>query len=237
VAEVGLVTYPIERQDVAAVRLYDGQRQVHYDKPRLRGWLHLVGFEVALVLGTLLVVANHSAGRRTVAAIYAATVAGMLGASALYHRGRWGPKAAARLQRVDHLMIFLVIAGSATPPIAICVPAPWSVVALAALWALTALAGAARLLHMQLPERLAGGTFIALGWLAGGSIPAVWIRAGASPAVLLVAGGLLYTVGALAYHRRRPDPHPAVFGYHEVFHSFVLAAAALQYIAIGCFVL
>jgi hemolysin III len=226
----------IDRHSPAAP-LYDARRGIHYDKPHLRGWLHLVSFEVALIVGTLLVVASHSAERRTVAAIYGVSVAAMFGVSALYHRGRWSPAAADRLQRLDHLAIFFVIAGSATPPIAECVPAPWSGVALSALWGLTAVAAGTRLLHMQVPEWLAGTIFIALGWLGGAAVPAVWIRAGVAPALLLVAGGLLYTAGALAYHWRRPDPRPAVFGYHEVFHSFVTAAAACQYVAIACFVL
>ena len=90
---------------------------------------------------------------------------------------------------------------------------------------------------MNLPEWAAGSAFIGLGWLAGSALPAVWMRAGVAPALLMIIGGLLYTAGAIAYHHRRPDPAPATFGYHEVFHAFVCLAAACQYVAIACFIL
>lgn len=218
-------------------QLYDTQRAVHYAKPRLRGWFHLLCFEASLVLGTLLIATAQGPKQTTVAVIYAATVTGMFGTSALYHRGNWSPRAAKTLQRLDHLMIFMVIAGTATPPMAICLPAPYSWLCLSALWTLTALAAAGRLVRMRAPEWLAGAIFIGLGWAAGATVPAVWIHAGVGPAVLLLVGGVLYTIGALAYHLRRPDPLPAVFGYHEVFHLFVGVAAACQYVAIGCFLL
>ena len=218
-------------------RLYDARRDVHYDKPRLRGWAHLLSFAVCLVLGTLLIATAQGRVQTAVASVYAASVAGMFGASALYHRGNWSPTAASWLQRLDHLMIFLVIAGTATPPLAICLPARYAPPALAILWCLTVVAALVRLVWMRAPEWLAGAIFIGLGWAAGAAVPAVWVHAGVAPVVLLVAGGVLYTAGALIYHRRRPDPWPAVFGYHEVFHLFVCAAAACQYVAIACFLL
>jgi hemolysin III len=218
-------------------RLYDARRGLHYAKPRLRGWLHLVCFEASLVVATLLIVAAQGAGHTAIAAVYASTVSGMFGASALYHRGRWQPSARAWLQRLDHLMIFLVIAGTATAPVALCLPSPSSWIGLALLWALTLLAAGIRLARMHPPEWLAGAIFIGLGWAAGAAVPAVWMHSGVWPAVLLIVGGLLYTVGALAYHYRWPDPAPAVFGYHEVFHVLVSVAAACQYVAIACFLL
>jgi hemolysin III len=217
--------------------LYDIRRRRHYEKPRLRGWFHLVSFEACLVLGTLLIVTVQGPVDAAVAWIYAGSVTGMFGASALYHRGNWGTVAAARLQRVDHLMIFLVIAGTATPPTVLCVPSPYSWYWLATLWSLTAVAAGVRLVSMHLPERVAGVLFIGLGWAAGATVPAVWIHAGVAPALLLISGGLLYTAGALAYHLRCPDPRPATLGYHEVFHLFVCAGAACHYVAIACFLL
>jgi hemolysin III len=218
-------------------RLYDIRRGLHYDRPRLRGWLHLICFEASLVIGTVLIVAARGAGQTAIAAVYASTVSGMFGASALYHRGRWQPSTRAWLQRLDHLMIFLVIAGTATVPMALCLPSPYSWIGLALMWTLTLLAAGRRLARMHAPEWLAGVIFIGLGWAAGAAIPAVWMHSGVGPAVLLIVGGLLYSVGALAYHHRRPDPAPAVFGYHEVFHLFVSVAAACQYVAIACFLL
>jgi hemolysin III len=141
------------------------------------------------------------------------------------------------LQRLDHTMIVLLIAGSATTPIQVCLPGAWKAIGLISLWSLAAAAIAVRLLWMNAPERVAGAIYIGLGWAAGVPIPAVWIHAGVAPAVLLLFGGLLYTVGAISYHRRRPNPAPLVFGYHEVFHAYVTLAAACQYVAIAVFLL
>ena len=221
----------------ASGMLYDASRGLHYTKPRWRGWAHLVTFEIALVIGTLVIVHARGATHTTVAVIYAAAVAGLFGTSALYHRGKWGPGASARLQRLDHLMIIYLIAGTATPAIVICMHGTIQIAELALLWTLAFAAAALRLLRMSAPEPLVGVIYVGLGWLSGLAVPAVWLHAGVAPAVLLIVGGLLYTAGAISYHRRRPDPNPAVFGYHEVFHSYVSLAAACQYVAIACFVL
>lgn len=218
-------------------RLYDASRNLHYDKPTWRGWAHLVTFEIALVVGTLVIAHARGAATATAASIYAGAVVALFGTSALYHRGKWGPGASARLQRLDHLMIILLIAGTATPVMMICVHGTSRIVELSVLWTLAVLAAGVRLVRMAASERLVGLIYVGLGWTAGLAIPAVWLHAGVAPAVLLVVGGLLYTAGAIAYHRRRPDPNPALFGYHEVFHAFVSVAAACQYVAIACFVL
>jgi hemolysin III len=217
--------------------LYDARRDVHYPKPVLRGWLHLVWFEASIVLGTLLVATiAHGALELTAAAIYTAAMVGLFGVSAVYHLGHWQAATRRVLQRLDHAMIFLLIAGTATPAFLLAAPADYGLAGLAALWAITLAATVMHLVWMQAPERLVGATFLGLGWTAGMALPAVWINAGVAAAVWLLAGGLLYTVGAVCYHRRRPDPVPAVFGYHEVFHTCVCAAAACQYIAIAFFI-
>jgi hemolysin III len=218
-------------------QLYDVSRGVAYDKPIWRGWMHLVAFECALVLGTILVLTAHGAWQTADAAVYGGVVAGLFGVSALYHRGRWSPAASARLQRADHVMIVLLIAGSATVPMQVCLPGAWKVVGLVTLWSLALFAIVLRSVRMDAPERLVGAIYIGLGWVAGTAIPAVWIHSGVAPALLLLFGGLLYTAGAVSYHRRRPDPLPAVFGYHEVFHSYVTLAAACHYVAIAVFLL
>jgi hemolysin III len=217
--------------------LYDASRGLHYDKPRWRGWAHLITFEVALVIGTLVIVHARGATHLTVAVIYAAAVAGLFGTSALYHRGKWGPGASARLQRLDHLMIIYLIAGTATPAVVICLHGTLEIAELVLLWTMAFLAAAMRLFRMTAPEKVVGAVYVGLGWMSGLAIPAVWLHAGVAPAVLLIIGGLLYTAGAICYHRRSPNPDPAVFGYHEVFHTFVTLAAACQYVAIACFVL
>lgn len=103
-------------------------------------------------------------------------------------------------------------------------------------WALTLTAGAIHMVWMGAPELVVGSTFVALGWVGGLALPAVWMHSGVAAGALMLGGGLLYTAGALSYRRRRPDPYPSVFGYHEVFHVFVCAAATCQYIAITLFI-
>ena len=219
----------------ASAALYDARRGVCYVKPVLRGWLHLVWFEASLVLGTLLLARAHGAVRITALAVYAASVSAMFGVSALYHRGTWTAGWNRRLQRLDHAMIFLLIAGTATPAFLLATSGTFRLAGLVMMWALTVAAAALRLAWMSAPELVAGSTFVGLGWVAVLALPGVWIHAGAAAGVLMVSGGLLYTAGALSYHRRRPDPYPAVFGYHEVFHACVCAAASCQYVAIALF--
>ena len=221
----------------AAGTCYDARRDVYYAKPALRGWLHLVWFEVSLVFSTLLLARAHGATRITASAIYAASVMGLFGISALYHRGNWSATWRRRLQRLDHAMIFFLIAGTATPAFLLAVRGALGLACLIGMWALTIAAAAVRMARMSTPELVAGTMFAGLGWLAGLALPWVWARAGVAPAVLMLTGGLLYTAGALACHRRRPDPFPSVFGYHEVFHAFVCAAATCQFVAIAAFII
>jgi hemolysin III len=214
---------------------YDTRRGIYYIKPVLRGWLHLLWFEASLVLGTLLVARAHGAVRITALAIYAASVSAMFGISALYHRGNWTAAWNRRLQRLDHAMIFLLIAGTATPAFLLATSGTFRLACLITMWALTLAAATLRMARMSAPELVVGCTFVGLGWVAVLALPGVWTHAGAAAGALMLSGGLLYTAGALAYHRRWPDPYPAVFGYHEVFHACVCAAAACQYVAIALF--
>ena len=220
----------------AAQPLYDARRGVYYAKPVLRGWLHLLCFGASLVAGPLLLAGGHGAVRITAVAIYSASVSALFGISALYHRGTWTEAGRRRLQRLDHAMIFFLIAGTATPAFLLTVRSTFGVVCLIVMWALTVTAAAVRMVRMSTPELVAGAMFVGLGWLAGLALPWVWVRAGVAPALLVLTGGLLYTAGALAYHRRWPDPIPSVFGYHEVFHAFVCAAATCQFVAIAVFI-
>ena len=212
--------------------LYDSRRSVYYPKPVLRGWLHLLWFGAALIACPLLVAHGHGASRSTALVIYALSVIGLFGVSALYHRGRWTPAWSRRLQRLDHMMIFLVIAGTATPVFLIAVHSTFGLTCLIVMWVLTLAAAAIHLAWMHAPELLVGATFVGLGSLAALALPAVWVHAGVGPGSLILVGGLLYIAGALSYHRRWPDPFPAVFGYHEVFHACVCAAATCQYMSI-----
>jgi hemolysin III len=217
--------------------LYDARRGVYYTKPVLRGWLHLVWFEISVVIGALLLARAHGATRITAAAIYAASVSALFGVSALYHRGNWTAAWRRRLQRLDHAMIFFLIAGTATPAFLLANRGPFGLVCLIVMWTLTLTAAAVHMAWMSAPEVVVGATFVGLGWVAGLALPGVWIHAGVAPAMLVLAGGLLYTAGALSYHRRRPDPYPSVFGYHEIFHAYVCAAATCQFAAITLFII
>jgi hemolysin III len=221
--------------------LYDAQRQLYYVKPTLRGWQHLLWFTASLVAGTLLLKHTHGATPIAAVAIYAVSVAGLFGTSALYHRGNWSSIWNRRLQRADHVMIFFLIAGTATPAFLISRPgisAPGAdgLSGLIIVWALALVAAGIHLVWMQAPEMLVGATFVGLGVVACLSLPAIWIHTGVAAALLMLAGGLLYSAGAVSYHLRRPDPLPTVFGYHEVFHAYVCAAATVQYLAIAFFI-
>jgi hemolysin III len=213
--------------------LYDARRRVYYDKPLLRGWLHAVWFCASLVAGPLLVARGYGLRQATALTVYALSVSGLFGISALYHRGTWSPAWRIRLQRMDHLMIFFLIAGTATPAFLLATPGAYGLACLIVMWTLVLAAAGIHLSWMSAPEALVGATFIGLGSLAGFAMPEVWVHAGVAPGALMLAGGLIYITGALSYHRRRPDPSPGVFGYHEVFHACVCAAATCQYASIA----
>jgi hemolysin III len=206
-------------------------------KPRLRGVLHQWAFFVFVVAGATLVL-MAPAGRATLAtAIYALTVAGLFGVSAVYHRVDWVSAAARRwMRRLDHSMIFLLIAGTYTPFALLALRGPLATAILIAVWA-GALAGVVfKLVWITAPKPVVAAVYVALGWVAVAAFPQLISRLGVLPTALVAAGGVLYTVGAVIYALRRPDPIPTVFGYHEVFHTLVIAAAALQYAVIAFFV-
>src|SRR3984957_10255124 len=212
------------------------QRDAVPAKPLLRGWLHLAWFEASLVLGTLALARMHGGLRITALAILLVSVTAMFGVSALYHRGNWSEAWRGRVQRLAPAMIFLLIAGTATAAFLLASHGVFRIVCLAALWTLTLTAGAIHMVWMNAPELLVGSTFVALGWAGALALPAVWVHSGAAAGTLLIVGGLLYTAGPLSYRFRWPNPSPAVFGYHEVFHVYVCAAATCQFTAIAVFI-
>jgi hemolysin III len=207
-------------------------------KPRFRGVSHQWAFFCSLVTGTALVVAAP-AGQATVAsAIYAGSVSALFGTSALYHRITWTSQSARRwMRRLDHSMIFILIAGTYTPFALLVLDGALATVILVVVWA-GALGGVLlKLVWIDAPKPLVAVLYVMLGWVAVAAFPDLVEELGVTSTALVVAGGLLYTAGALVYALGRPDPVPAVFGYHEVFHALVIAAAALQYAAIAFFVL
>ena len=207
-------------------------------KPRWRGVSHRWAFFASLVTGAALVVAAP-AGKATLAAgVYAVSVAALFGVSALYHRINWVSDAARRwMRRLDHSMIFLLIAGTYTPFALLALEGRLATAILVAVWA-GALGGIAfKLVWISAPKWLVATMYVALGWVAVAALPQLVARLGAAATLLVAAGGLLYTAGAVIYAARRPNPLPGVFGYHEVFHVLVIAAAALQYAVVAFFVL
>ena len=203
--------------------------------PLLRGTLHQVGFVVACVVGAVFVSAVD--GRRLVAAaVFAAAAVTMLGASTLYHRVRWSPRARQRMRKLDHAGIYLLIAGTYTPVGLLALHGSLQHVVLAVVWAGAGAAILVKLCWATSPKWLTAVLGVALGWVGIVAMPQIARTAGPAAVALLAAGGLAYTLGAVVYARRRPDPLPAVFGYHEMFHALTLVALTCQYVAIAFFV-
>jgi hemolysin III len=208
------------------------------ERPLLRGVIHQAAFAVALVVGALLIAyADQDARTRAAAAIFAASVAAMLGASALYHRRTWSPRMRPWMRRLDHAGIYLLIAGSYTPVGLISLHGMMQRVVLAIVWTGAAAAILLKFAWVGAPKWLAAVIGVALGWVGVAAMPQVFHSAGAGAVTLLGVGGLAYTAGAIVYATRRPDPAPRIFGYHEVFHALTIVAVACQYVAIAFFVL
>jgi hemolysin III len=206
-------------------------------KPRLRGVSHAYAFFVSLGCGVALILGASDGRARVAASVYAAAVSALLGTSALYHCVTWRPKARRWMRRLDHSMIFVLIAGTYTPVALLALKGSLASTILIVLWA-GALGGVVfNLLWIDAPKWLLAAVYVALGLVSAailGELPAAigWLGVAG-----LAAGGLLYVVGAIVYASGRPNPWPRVFGYHEVFHALVLAAAALQYAVIAFAVL
>jgi hemolysin III len=206
-------------------------------KPRLRGVSHQWAFFVSLALGLGLVLAASGGREIAATAIYAASVAALLGTSALYHRANWVREGARRwMRRADHSMIFVLIAGTYTPFSLLVLEGTMATAILIAVWSGAAAGIILQLAWVDAPEWLQALVYVLLGWVAVAALPGLISGIGLFATLLLAAGGLLYTVGALVYALKRPDPAPAVFGYHEIFHVFVLVAATLQYAVIAVYV-
>lgn len=196
--------------------------------PTWRGRLHQVAFFVSVPAGISLVSLAGGAAARTASALYALTLSGMYAASAALHRVRWRPEVRRWMQRLDHSMIYLLIAGTYTPFSLLVLSGAWSIAILAVVWG-GALVGVALKLSTSRLQALANAMYIILGWTALAAFPVLVTRLSPGQMVLLVLGGLLYTIGALILLRRRPDPRPTVFGYHEIWHAMVVAASLCHY--------
>jgi hemolysin III len=207
-------------------------------KPRLRGVTHEWAFFISLVAGAALIAAAPSGQSRVAMAIYAFSLSGLLGTSALYHRVNWRrPEIRRWMRRLDHSMIFLLIAGTVTPFALLVMSGPLASALLIAVWA-GAIAGiVVELIWVDAPKWATTIVYLAVGWIGVLGFPAIVVDAGLGAGLLIAAGGVFYTTGAIVYATQRPDPNPAVFGYHEIFHALVLAAAAAHFAAVAIYAL
>jgi hemolysin III len=205
-------------------------------RPRLRGVSHQYAFFVSIAVGPALVLIADGAGKRAGAAVFAITIATMFGVSALYHRVAWEPSARRWMRRLDHAAIYLLIAGTYTPFALLALSGAWRWTILPIVWGGALAAIVLKVAWVDGPKWLSAAIGLGLGWVGVIVLPQLWSHAGPTGIVLLAIGGLLYTVGAVVYARERPDPVPTVFGYHEIFHALVIAAAGCQYAAVALFV-
>jgi hemolysin III len=207
-------------------------------KPKLRGVFHEYAFPVAVLAGAALVIAAPDGRAKIAAAIYAFSLAALLGVSALYHRVNWQRPASRRwARRLDHSMIFLLIAGTITPFALLVLHGAFANAILIAVWAGAAVGIVVEVVWIDAPKWVTALVYVCVGWIGALAFPAIAIDAGIGAAALIAIGGVLYTTGAVVYARERPDPNPAVFGYHEIFHVLVLGAAAAHFAAIAIYAL
>jgi hemolysin III len=206
-------------------------------QPRLRGVSHAYAFWAALAAAIGLIVFAQTPSARVAATVYGAGLCALFAGSGLYHRWPWHPRWRPLLQRIDHSTIFVFIAASYTPIALLALHGPLSIVVLVLVWA-GALAGVIfSVAWITAPRVLVAGSYLALGWVALIALPQLITGLPVIPLVLLALGGVLYSIGAAIYAKKRPDPWPRVFGFHELFHAFVIAAAVVHAIAIAGWVI
>ena len=202
-------------------------------RPRFRGVTHQWTFPMAVVAGAILIVLASGARERVAAAVYAMSLAGLFGTSALYHRAPWSQRLRGVLRRIDHSMIFVLIAGTITPFALLGMPTVSGVVMLAAAWAAAAGGVVISALWIDAPKHVKVALYLAYPLVCVAALPEIVDRLGLAPILLVIAGGVLYTVGAVVYAVAWPNPRPRVFGFHEIFHLFVIAAAVTHFAAVA----
>jgi hemolysin III len=204
--------------------------------PRLRGVLHAYAFFFALAAAIVLSASVHGTRAHVAAAVYGAGLCGLFAVSATYHRWRFDPRFKPLLRRLDHSMIFVFIAASYTPVALLVLHGPLSAIVLISVWC-GAVAGVVfSLVWIDAPRWWTAAAYVAVGWVIVIAAPQLVRGIGLGPALLLLLGGLLYSGGAAVYARRRPDPWPSVFGFHEVFHALVVAAALVHFATMAVWV-
>jgi hemolysin III len=205
--------------------------EAYLARPLLRGISHLLACATALVAGCVLVIQSGAPLQLVASLVYGLGLTSALGTSALYHRIRWRPRAYRRIRALDHSMIFVLIASSCTPFALLALHGPWRVIVVAGIWTLAAIGITMRWLVEHQPRWLRVGTYVGMGWAGLAMLPAL-LHYSPSTVALTIAGGALYTMGGLVYLFKRPNPVPRWFGFHEVFHAFVVAAATCHFVAV-----
>jgi hemolysin III len=211
---------------------------LHLERPRLRGVFHVVGFVAAVAAGIVLGVLADGVLETFPAGVYVVALAAMFGASAVYHRFPWrNPSGRMWARRADHAAIFVFIAGTYTPFALLAFEGPTRWIVLCFAWGGALLGIALNLAWIDGPRWLSAAAYVAVGWVGVIAIPQMFSAVGIGGTILVIVGGVLYTLGALAYAAKRPNPLPRWFGFHEVFHVLVLAAAVVQFVAVSLLVL
>lgn len=205
-------------------------------KPRFRGFLHLLAFSSALTLAPILIVITPGIADRFIMAIYAISIVGLFGISALYHRNVWSEPGAAIVRRLDHSMIFVATAATHTPIALIALPAgpDWTLFGI--VWGGALFGIATRVFATDAPYWMIALPYLVVGWCSLIVVNHLWSSLGVAGFTLMLVGGGLYTIGALIYAVHRPNPWPKSFGYHEIFHLLTVAGAACHYVVIAIFV-
>ncbi|MHB8439786.1 MAG: PAQR family membrane homeostasis protein TrhA [Acidimicrobiales bacterium] len=207
-------------------------------RPALRGWLHAISAPVALVAGVVLfATASGGAGVHVALAVYGTSMVALFGVSAAFHRVRWQPAARRRMRRADHAMIFVAIAGTYTAVAALVLTGWADVLVLCLVWIGGAVGVTLRQVWLDAPKWAIALPYVVVGWCALAVAPQLVHGLGGGGFALLLAGGAAYTAGALVYARRKPDPWPTVFGYHEIFHACTVIGASLHFGVIASFAL
>lgn len=200
------------------------------ERPRLRGVIHQAAFFIALAAGIGLVLYSPAGKPTWAALVYATSLVLLLGISATYHRVLWQPRARAWMRRLDHSAIFVLIAGTYTP---FCLALPEGrVTALVGIWSAAAVGALKSILWPHAPKWIVAALCVAMGWGGLALVPTISATTGTVGLALIVLGGVLYSLGAVVYALRRPNPWPQTFGYHEIFHSLVVLAALLHFIVV-----
>ncbi|MGZ4145876.1 MAG: PAQR family membrane homeostasis protein TrhA [Actinomycetota bacterium] len=198
-------------------------------RPRLRGRLHQIAFIFSIPAGVAVVALGRTGRARAAASVYAVGIMALYGVSAAYHRIPWSPRARQLMRRLDHSTIFLFIAATYTPFSVLALQGAWRVSILAAVWGIAAIGVALKMTRLKAASRAGTAMYVALGWTAIVALPQLVKDLSAASIALLFIGGALYTTGAIIYALRRPDPDPQVFGYHELYHSFVIVGSLCHY--------